>query len=58
MRKAINSAVLNEYQRATERSFSRASQAMEKRASVVNKLRQPRQEAPKPLYFQAFSGLS
>lgn len=47
MRAAINSAVLNEYQRTTERSFSRASQAMEKRASVLSKLRQPRQEAPR-----------
>ena len=47
MRQALNSAVLDEYQRAAERSFSRAEKSVEKRASVTNKLRQPRQEADK-----------
>lgn len=48
MRKAINNAVLDEYQKTAERSQSRAGQSMEKRTSVMAKLKQPRQEVPKP----------
>ena len=48
MRDAINTAVLNEYQRVTERTHSRAEQAVKKRVSLLGKLRQPRADAPKP----------
>ncbi len=47
MRKALVSAVLDEYQRAIERNFSRASESMDKRTSVLAKLREKRAEAPK-----------
>lgn len=48
MRKALDTAVLDEYQRVTERSFTRAEQAMEKRTSVLGKLRERQTEAPQP----------
>ncbi len=47
MREALNAAVLDEYQRAAERNFSRAAESMEKRTSVLAKLREKRAEAPK-----------
>ncbi len=56
MRKALDAAVLDEYQRATERSFSRAEQAMEKRTSVLAKLHEKQAEAPKPHVPDAVKG--
>jgi stage V sporulation protein G len=38
MRKELNSAVLGEYQRTMEQSYSRAEKAMEKRESVLDTL--------------------
>lgn len=48
MRKAINTAVLDEYQKTAQRSFDRAEQAMEKRDSIMDKLHEKRPEQPKP----------
>ncbi len=38
MRKALDTAVMGEYQKTMEQSYSRAGQAMEKRASVLGDL--------------------
>ena len=38
MRKELHSAVLGEYQRTMEQSYSRAEKAMEKRESVLDTL--------------------
>lgn len=48
MRSAINTAVLDEYQKVAQRSFTRAEQAMEKRGSIMDKLHEKRPEQPKP----------
>ena len=48
MREALNSAVLGEYQRTMEQSFSRAEKAMEKRGSVLDTLSQKAAEARPP----------
>lgn len=48
MREAINTAVLTEYQRATERSYNRAEQAVEKRASLLGKIRENRAAIQSP----------
>lgn len=48
MRAALTSAVLDEYQKVAERSLSRASQAMEKRSSILQKLQEKLPTPPKP----------
>lgn len=48
MRAALDSAVLDEYQKTTERSFARAEQAMGKRGSILEKIREKQPEAAKP----------
>jgi stage V sporulation protein G len=48
MRKELHSAVLGEYQRTMEQSFSRAEKAMEKRGSVLDTLSQKAAEARPP----------
>lgn len=48
MRKELHSAVLGEYQRTMEQSFSRAEKAMEKRESVLDTLSQKTAEARPP----------
>lgn len=48
MRKELHSAVLGEYQRTMEQSFSRAEKAMEKRESVLDTLSQKAAEARPP----------
>lgn len=48
MRSAINTAVLDEYQKVAQRSFTRAEQAMERRGSIMDKLHEKRPETPKP----------
>ena len=56
MRAALNTAVLDEYQKVAERSFTRAEQAMEKRSSILNKIHEKRPEAPKPQLDGAVKG--
>ena len=48
MRKELNSAVLGEYQRTMEQSYSRAEKAMEKRESVLDTLSQKASEIKPP----------
>lgn len=48
MRKELNSAVLGEYQRTMEQSYSRAEKAMEKRESVLDTLSQKAAEVKPP----------
>ena len=48
MRKELHSAVLGEYQRTMEQSFSRAEKAMERRGSVLDTLSQKAAEARPP----------
>ena len=48
MRKELHSAVLGEYQRTMERSYSRAEKAMEKRESVLDTLSQKAAEVRPP----------
>lgn len=48
MRTALNTAILDEYQKVSERSFNRAEQAMEKRSSILSKIREKQPEVPKP----------
>ena len=56
MRAALNTAVLDEYQKVVARSFTRAEQAMEKRSSVLNKIHEKRPETPKPQLDGAVKG--
>ena len=48
MRKELHSAVLGEYQRTMEQSYSRAEKAMEKRESVLDTLSQRAAEVKPP----------
>ena len=48
MRKELHSAVLGEYQRTMEQSYSRAEKAMEKRESVLDTLSQKAAEVKPP----------
>ena len=48
MRKELHSAVLGEYQRTMEQSYSRAEKAMEKRESVLDTLSQKAAEVRPP----------
>ena len=48
MRKELHSAVLGEYQRTMEQSYSRAEKAMEKRESVLESLGQKAAEVRPP----------
>ena len=48
MRKELHSAVLGEYQRTMEQSYSRAEKAMEKRESVLDTLSQKTAEVKPP----------
>ena len=48
MRKELHSAVLGEYQRTMEQSFSRAEKAMERRESVLETLSQKAAEVKPP----------
>lgn len=48
MRKELTSAVLGEYQRTMEQSYSRAEKAMEKRESVLDTLSQKASEIKPP----------
>ena len=48
MRKELHSAVLGEYQRTMERSYSRAEKSMEKRESVLDTLSQKAAEVRPP----------
>lgn len=49
MRKELHSAVLGEYQRTMEQSYSRAEKAMEKRESVLDTLSQKAAEVKPPV---------
>lgn len=48
MRKELHSAVLGEYQRTMEQSYSRAEKAMERRESVLETLSQKAAEVKPP----------
>lgn len=49
MRKELHSAVLGEYQRTMEQSYSRAEKAMERRESVLDTLSQKATEVKPPV---------
>lgn len=48
MRETLHTAVLNEYQKTVDRTFNRAGQSMEKRASVLENLNRKQAETQKP----------